>query len=94
MELRRETQPGSALLRIQSPNNLVLLNEGNFWQAPDLLDDLLRELASIAGDMAVVDLLNTRDIVKEWVGGMCGLQEVHMALHEGRWDVVLEHDDV
>lgn len=90
----QKAHPWRTLLHILRPDNLVLLNERDLWHAPDLLDHLFCELSSVARDMALVDLLHARHVVGERVSSVRRLEEVHMALHDGSWEVILKHDDV
>ena len=101
------THPRSALLRgmlrglkvgvpldLERADDLVVLDVVDLGHHPDVVDDVLAELARVALDMAVVDVGEAGERVRERVRGVNVLEEVHMVRHEGGRDTVLEHDDI
>ena len=70
------TYPGSSRLDILGPNNLVVLNIVYFRHFPNPLENSVRELASVAFDMAIEDVTNPTIIVQVGVLGMRHLEEV------------------
>ena len=86
--------PGRSLLDLLGLDNLILLDISNLGHSPYLLHNAFREATSIAGDVAIVDLLHPRQVVYEGVRRMGELQEVHVTILECAGQVILEHDDV
>jgi len=44
-------------------NDLVLLYELHLWHSPDLLNDPLRKAARVTSDMAIIDVLDSRQVI-------------------------------
>ena len=59
--------PRRSLLDVLGLDNLILLDISYLRHSPYLLHNAFREATSIAGDMAIVDLLHPRQVVDEGV---------------------------
>ena len=74
------TYPGSSPLDLLGPDNLVALNISHFGHFPNLLENSVRELASVASDMAIENMTNPTIIVQVGVLSMRYLEEPVMVI--------------
>ena len=75
-------------------DNLVLLNVGNLWPRPELLKHTGGEATGVTVDVAIIDLVNARDVPNERVGMVESVKEVQVAKLDIRVNIVLENDDI
>ena len=101
------THPRSALLRgmlldlelvipldLEGTNDLIVLDVLDLRHHADLVKGAGGELARVALDVPVIDVREASERVALGVGGVDGLEEVHVVRQEGGGDAILEHDDV
>ena len=81
-------------LDLERAHNLVVLDVLDLGHQADLVDGAGAELARVALDVPVVDVREASERVALGVGGVHGLEEVHVVRQEGGGDAILEHDDV
>lgn len=91
LDTRDATNPRRAILNIQGPHRLVLLDVINLRLAPDLRYRALGELACVTLEGAVVDVLEPTSLSEEGIllveGGVVGKDVVGS-------HAILEHNDV
>ena len=51
------------MLNFLHVNDLVLLYELHLWHSPDLLNEPLRKAARVTNDMAIIDVLDSRQLI-------------------------------
>jgi hypothetical protein len=74
------TYPGSRLLDFLSLDNLVTLNILDFGHLPNSFENTLRERASVALDMAIVNVTDPAIIAEVRILGMGHVDEVEMVI--------------
>jgi len=64
LSLRREyTYPWRRALSLLCANNLILLYKHNFRQSPYLFNDLFRKAARVTGDVAIIDMVDSSQLI-------------------------------
>lgn len=79
---------------LEGTDDLVLLHVLDLGQLPELVDGRVAELACVALHVRVIDVGDAPEEVPERVARVHVLQKVHVVLHQGGCEPVLEHDDV
>ena len=88
------TYPWGRGLDLLGPDNLVALNIVHFGHFANPLENSVRELASVALDMAVEHVTDSAITVPVGVLGMRCLEEVVVVIKSRQWHVLLQHDDI
>jgi len=88
------TYPGGRGLDLVGPDNLVTLNIVHFGHFANPLENSVRELTSVALDMAVEHVTNPAITVQVGVLGMRCLEEVVVVIKSRQWHVLLQNDDI